>query len=103
MGELITFDFIYECWKKKEYPEGFDKLLEEYLELKNKIFSDLPVKISNYNNPYIWLNKIVISIEIGILRDKERFEWYKNYWQKLLNRKWIASIEDKWVKWDGSD
>jgi len=95
--EIITFDFIWDCWKKKEYPENFDDLLEKYLEIKREIFSS-EVHTSNENFP-AWLNKILISIEIGKGRDSERFRRWEEYWKLKLNREWMVSLEDKWVVW----
>ena len=94
--EIITFDFIYNCWKKNSYPDDFDNLLDQYIRTKNEIFS------SNLNikEPTSWLSKILVAIEIGILRNEERFEPYKKYWETLLNKKFKISIEDRWVIWD---
>lgn len=93
---VITLDFICKCWKENSYPDGFDDLLEKYIELKNHIFSDSAVNISEVTS---WLKNVLIAIEIGILRDPARFQSYKDYWEKLLGRKWVASIEDRWVVW----
>ena len=91
MNEIITFDFIFECWKEKTYPDGFDDLLEKYIQMKNEFFSS----DANVKEPTAWLSKVLVSIEIGILRDQKRFEPYKKYWENLLNKKFKISIEDR--------
>jgi len=98
MDEIITFDFVYECWKTKVYPENFDELLEKYLISKNNIFVNLEVDIKKQSVP-IWLSKVLVSIQIGILRDEQRFIFYKKYWENLLDTTWIVSLEDRWVMW----
>ena len=90
----ITFDFIYECWKNKNYPDGFDGLLKKYLDGKADIFSG-----ANVNGITSWLNKILVAIEIGIGRDPVAFGEYKNYWRGVLGREWKVSVEDRWVEW----
>lgn len=90
----ITFDFIWDCWKKHEYPEGFDDLLEKYLLLKADVFSG-----ANVREVTSWLSKVLVATEIGILRDRPRFEKHKEYWRNVLVREWKVSVEDKWVVW----
>lgn len=93
-GNVITFDYIWNCWKKNSYPDNFDDLLEKYLQTKTKLFSQIKVK-----KPTAWLSKILIAIEIGILRDKERFKPFKIYWKNILKKDWLVSIEDRWIFW----
>jgi hypothetical protein len=91
---IVTFDFILNCWKKKEYPLEFEKLLEDYIIQKEFIFAN--VEIFNITS---WLSKILCSIEIGIGLNKEKFLPYKNAWRKKLGKDWIVSLEDGWVVW----
>jgi hypothetical protein len=92
--EIITFDFIWDCWKNNSYPEDFEDLLEHYIETKNDLFGKI-----NVHEPTSWLSKILIAIEIGILKNSEKFKPYKNYWIKLLGRDYKFSIEDRWIVW----
>lgn len=92
--EIVTFDFIFSCWEKGEYPDGFDDLLYEYLEKKAEIFSDVSVK-----EVTSWLSKVLVAIEIGLYRDPPRFEDQKRYWKDVLGRDWNVSVEDRWVEW----
>ena len=94
MVEIVTFDYIFECWKKNEYPENFDSMLEDYMETKIKVFQN-----ADLSQPTAWLNKILLAIEIGILRNPERFAKYREYWKNLLSRDWKVSIEDRWIEW----
>jgi hypothetical protein len=99
MGEgIITFDFIWDSWKTQTYSEDFEGLLEKYLNIKNDIFVGTDVDIKKQGIPS-WLSKILVAIEIGILKNPEKFSFYKNYWENLLNIKWKVSIEDRWVVW----
>lgn len=103
-NETITFDFIWECWKNNIYPENFDNLLNNYLEIKLRMFgntANFPAKDKSGENDamFSWLSKILISIDIGISRNPAAFEKWKIRWEMILNRKWEASIEDKWVVW----
>lgn len=91
---MITFDFIWNCWKNNSYPENFDELLEKYLEHKQKIFENVRI-----DKPTAWVKKVIIAIEIGMLRNNGRFLYWKKYWETLLGRRWEVSIEDRWVKW----
>ena len=95
MDEIITFDFIWECWKNSSYPENFDNLLERYLETKKELFGNIDM----HGQPMAWLNKILIAVEIGVLRDGTRFLKQKEYWKTMLDRNWKVSIEDRWVVW----
>ena len=100
---IVTFDYIYECWKTKDYPEGFDDILEKYLENKRIVFAN-----TNVIDITSWLSKILVSIEIGLSRDSARFEKQRIFWLGHLGRDWVVSVEDKWVSWkednvDGTD
>ena len=93
--EIITWDFIWERWKNNSYPDNFDNLLEEYIKLKDTVFHDVDVKGSIAQ----WTKKVLLSIEIGILRDKERFLPYRKYWVNLLGKDYNFSLEDRWITW----
>jgi hypothetical protein len=92
MVETITFDFVSECWKKKVYPDGFDDLLENYIILKNRIYANITI-----HDITKWLSHLLCAIEVGIERDRTRFEPYKIMWREMLQRDWICDIECKWT------
>lgn len=93
--QIITFDYIFSCWKENKYPEGFDDLLRDYLNTKAEIFSNATIK----GGITSWFSKVVVAIEIGMMRDPKRFEEYKEFWEDFTGRKWKVSVEDKWVEW----
>lgn len=97
---VITFDYIFECWKNKKYPDGFKLELEDYLVNKQKLFSDYDFKFINENHMTVWLSQILTVIEIGIELDQKRFSYFKTFWENLLGKKWKIDVENKWVIWD---
>jgi len=92
MPEIITFDFIWDCWRKKEYPEGFDDLLENYIIMKYRIYANVTI-----HSMTTWLSQILCAVEIGIGRNSTRFEPYKTMWRDILQRDWICDVECKWT------
>ena len=97
--EIVTFDFIWECWKKNNYPDGFEDLLEKYLQIKAKIFLGDGVNITFIETEQVWVRKVCLSIDIGIQLNQQKFQWYKDYWKKWLQKDWVSSIEDRWISW----
>jgi hypothetical protein len=94
MVETITSRFIIECWKKGEYPDGFDDMLEHYLDLKRKSFMDIRIKDLEQ-----WMNPVVLSIAVGLKRDYPRFRPIQEFWQVFLSRRWDTDLENKKVVW----
>ena len=95
MNEIVTFDFILGCWKKKEYPENFKALLEKYLERQQDDFIEIEIKERK------WFDRLVTAVEIGVSIDPEKFSYFKNYWDKLLAREWEINLENMVVLWKG--
>lgn len=93
-NDVVSFDFILDCWKKKSYPDGFEDVLEKYVLNKADVFSDVRV-----DQPTKWLGQTLTAIEIGISINAERFLPYKKYWEKLLAREWVVDIDTSWIRW----
>jgi len=94
MSEVITFNFIVGCWKKKSYPEGFEGMLENYLLQKHKSFGNIIIK--DFSR---WLSHVFIAIEIGIRLDGKKFKDYKKIWESLTDRKWKVDMRKVEVIW----
>ena len=118
MRETITYDCIWDCWKKKEYPDNYDELLEQYIETKIKLIGSLKqrvkvtqellekdfkryklIKKPETSVEYInrWLPKLLIAIEIGILRNKNKFKKYKEYIEISFGLNFDISIEKEQI------
>lgn len=91
---MVTFDYIWNCWKSGEYPEDFDESLDEYLNIKYQIFSN--VRIDDITG---WVKRILVALEIGLERDRERFGEHRERWRTILGKNWLVSVEDQWVSW----
>ncbi|MEM5867553.1 MAG: hypothetical protein QXG39_06505 [Candidatus Aenigmatarchaeota archaeon] len=94
MKETLTFEKIVECWKKRDFPDGFLDALENYLLIKEQVFGEVRIK-----EVPRWLSQVMIAIEIGMALDAERFQKYYDYWKALLDREWEVDLEEVVVRW----
>ena len=92
--EVITFSKIVEAWKTGNFDENFLDNLEHYIEIKTKNFENIRIK-----DVTRWLSQLAIAIEIGCVLAPERFEPWRDYWQKLLLKSWSVDLKEVVVRW----
>ena len=60
IGEIITSNKLFECWKRSEFPENFDNLLHKYLEVKVKLLQSEEFEIKDLNR---WLVRCCLLLK----------------------------------------
>jgi hypothetical protein len=96
MSEVLTFEKIYECYRKNDFPENYEDLIEKWLDIKAKNAERLHFSDGEYVRD--WITEVVIVLEILKRMDVTRWEKHLKFWKNLIKRDWVVNFNENGVE-----